>query len=66
MRPYKYGNFGNKVIHTAWDDSSGYCTSMAVTNFFKKHNATYCCYPTAKGIVEQFLAGGYFKWKGVK
>ena len=66
MRPFKYGNFGNHVFHTAWDDSSGYCTSMHATNFFKKHNATYCCHPTAQGIVEQFLAGGYFKWKGVK
>ena len=66
MKPYRYGNFGNVTIKTAWDDSSGYCTSMKPTSFFKKHNATYCCHPTAAGIVKQFLAGGYFKFKGVK
>ena len=33
MKPYRYGDFGNHVFHTAWDDPSGYCTSMNATAF---------------------------------
>lgn len=64
MKPYRYGDFRGYTAHTAWDDSSGYCTSMKVDDFFRKHNAVYCAGDTAKLIVDQFLAGGYYKYKG--
>lgn len=64
MAPYRYGDFSGYVAHTAWDDSSGYCTTMNVDNFFRNHNAVYCANPTASGMVQQFLAGGYYKFKG--
>lgn len=66
MGPYRYGDFGNHVFHTAWDDPSGYCTSMNATAFFKKHKAVYCASPTAKGMVDMFLKGGYFASKGIQ
>lgn len=58
MGPFRYGKFNYHVFHTAWDDPSGYCTSMNSTQFFKDWGATYCAHPTAKGIVKQFLNGG--------
>ena len=66
MGPYRYGDFKNHVFHTAWDDPSGYCTSMNATAFFKKHKAVYCASPTAKGMVDMFLKGGYFASKGIQ
>ena len=66
MRPYKYGNFKNYVAHTAYDDPSGYCTSMKVDEFFRKHKATYCASPTAQGMVNMFLKGGYYASKGIQ
>ena len=66
MKPFRYGDFGNHVFHTAWDDSSGYCTSMNATAFFKKHKAVYCASPTAQGMVNMFLKGGYFASKGIQ
>ena len=65
MKPFRYGDFKNHVFHTAWDDPSGYCTSMNATAFFKKHKAVYCASPTAKGMVDMFLKGGYFASKGI-
>ena len=61
MGPFRYGDFNYHVFHTAHDDPSGYCTSMNSTQFFKDWGATYCAHPTAKGIVNQFLAGGICK-----
>lgn len=66
MKPFRYGDFKNHVFHTAWDDPSGYCTSMNATAFFKKHKAVYCASPTAKGMVDMFLKGGYFASKGIQ
>ena len=66
MKPFRYGDFKNHVFHTAWDDPSGYCTSMNSTAFFKKHKAVYCASPTAKGMVDMFLKGGYFASKGIQ
>lgn len=60
-KPYRYGDFNYHVFYTAYDDPTGYCTSMNSTQFFKDWNATYCCHPTAQGIVDQFLAGGICK-----
>ena len=65
MKPFRYGDFGNHIFHTAWDDPSGYCTSMNATAFFKKHKAVYCASPTAQGMVDMFLKGGYFASKGI-
>ena len=61
MGPFRYGNFNYHVFSTAHDDPTGYCTSMNSTQFFKDWGATYCAHPTAKGIVNQFLAGGICK-----
>ena len=66
MKPFRYGDFKNHVFHTAWDDPSGYCTSMNATAFFKKHKAVYCASPTAQGMVNMFLKGGYFASKGIQ
>lgn len=71
MKPYKYGDFSGYNAKRAWDDNfSGSDPSIDnVSDWFKKNNAIYCCHPTTEGIVEQFLAGGYFKWaetKGIK
>ena len=66
MKPFRYGDFGNHVFHTAWDDPSGYCTSMNATQFFKKHKAVYCASPSVKGMVDMFLKGGYFASKGIQ
>ena len=66
MKPFRYGDFKNHVFHTAWDDPSGYCTSMNATAFFKKHKAVYCASPTAQGMVDMFLKGGYFASKGIQ
>lgn len=60
-KPYRYGDFNYHVFKTAYDDPTGYCSSMNSTAFFKEWNATYCCHPTAKGIVDQFLSGGICK-----
>ena len=61
MGPFRYGDFNYHVFSTAHDDPTGYCTSMNSTQFFKDWGATYCAHPTAKGIVNQFLAGGICK-----
>lgn len=66
MKPYRYGDFKGYTAHTAWDDSSGYCTSMNVDSFFRKHKAVYCASPTAKGMVDMFLKGGYYASKGIQ
>ena len=66
MKPFRYGDFGNHVFHTAWDDPSGYCQTMNATQFFKKHKAVYCASPSVKGMVDMFLKGGYFASKGIQ
>ena len=35
-------------------------------SFFKKHKAVYCASPTAQGMVDMFLKGGYFASKGIQ
>lgn len=64
MKPYRYGDFSGYTAHRAWDDnfSSSDPTIKNVSDWLKKKDAKYCAYPTAEGVVEQFLAGGYFKW----
>ena len=64
--PNRYGNFKGTVVHTAWDDPSGYCQVMHVDEFFRKHKAVYCASPSAKGMVDMFLKGGYYASKGIK
>ena len=64
--PNRYGNFKGTVVHTAYDDPSGYCQVMKVDEFFRKHKAVYCASPTAKGMVDMFLKGGYYASKGIK
>ena len=65
MKPYRYGDFTGYTAKRAWDDnfSSGDPTIRNVGQWFKNKNAKYCAYPTVDGAIEQFLAGGYFKWK---
>ena len=64
--PNRYGNFKGTVVHTAYDDPSGYCQVMHVDDFFRKHKAVYCAAPTAKGMVDMFLKGGYYASKGIQ
>lgn len=64
MKPYRYGDFTNYKAPRAWDDNySNFSGRLSVDSFFKKNNAVYCANPTPKGIVDQFLAGGYYEWK---
>ena len=65
MKPYRYGDFTGYTAHRAWDDnfSSGDPTIKNVSSWLKNKGAVYCAYPNADGLVEQFEAGGYFKWK---
>ena len=64
MRPYRDGDFSGYNAKRAWDDnfSSTDPSINNVSDWLKKNDAKYCCGPTAEQIVEQFLAGGYFKW----
>ena len=65
MKPYRYGDFTGYSASRAWDDnfSSSDPSIKNVADFFKKNNAVYCAYPNVSGAIEQFLAGGYYKWK---
>lgn len=65
MKPYRYGDFSGYSAKRAWDDnfSSSNPGISNVGDYFKKNNAVYCAYPSVSGAIEQFLAGGYFKWK---
>ena len=62
MAPYRYGDFYGYTAHRAWDDdfSKDDPTIPDVGVFFEENNAVYCAYPTAEGLLEQFLSGGYF------
>ena len=53
-------------LRRAWDDnfSSSDPSINNVSSWLKSNNAIYCANPTAEGIVNQFLAGGYFKSTG--
>ena len=66
MKPYRYGDFSGYNASRAWDDnfSSSDPSIKNVSDWLKKNNALYCANPTADGIVNQFLAGGYFKSVG--
>ena len=66
MEPYKYGDFSGYNAGRAWDDnfSSSDPSINNVSSWLKSNNAIYCANPTAEGIVNQFLAGGYFKSTG--
>lgn len=68
MAPYKYGDFTGYNAGRAWDDnfSSSDPSIKNVMDWLKKNNAKWCCSPTVDGVVEQFLAGGYLKYKGIK
>ena len=67
MQPYRYGDFSGYNAGRAWDDnfSSSDPSIKNVSQWLKNNNAIYCANPSAEGIVEQFLAGGYFKSKGM-
>ena len=67
MQPYRFGDFSGYNASRAWDDnfSSSDPSIKNVSQWLKNNNAIYCANPTADGIVEQFLAGGYFKSKGM-
>ena len=66
MKPYRYGDFTGYNAGRAWDDnfSSSDPSIKNVASWLKSNNAKYCAAPTADGIVEQFLAGGYFAYSG--
>jgi hypothetical protein len=65
MKPYRYGDFTGYNAGRAWDDnfSSSDPSIKNVAKFLKDNNAVYCAYPNVSGAIEQFLAGGYYKWK---
>ena len=65
MKPYRYGDFSGYNAKRAWDDnfSSSDPSINNVGQWFKSKGAKYCAYPNVDGAIEQFLAGGYFKWK---
>ena len=66
MAPYRYGNFTGYTAHQAWDDdfSKDDPTINDVGSWLKSKNSFYCAYPSAEGLVEQFVAGGYFAYTG--
>ena len=62
MKPYRYGDFTGYNAGRAWDDnfSSSDPSISNVASWLKSKDAKYCASPTAEGVVNQFLAGGYF------
>ena len=68
MKPYRYGDFTGYNAGRAWDDnfSSSDPSIRNVMDWLKKNNALWCSSPSVDGVVEQFLAGGYLKYKGIK
>lgn len=66
MKPYRYGDFSGYNAGRAWDDnfSSSDPSINNVAGWLKSKGAIYCANPTAEGIVDQFLKGGYFKSVG--
>lgn len=66
MAPYKYGDFTGYNAGRAWDDnfSSSDPSINNVAQWLKSKDAKYCASPTAEGVVEQFLKGGYFASTG--
>ena len=68
MKPYRYGDFTGYNAGRAWDDnfSSSDPSIKNVMEWLKKNNAIWCASPSVDGVLEQFLAGGYLKYKGIK
>ena len=66
MQPYRNGDFTGYNAGRAWDDnfSSSDPSISNVAGWLKSKGAIYCASPTAEGIVDQFLKGGYFKSVG--
>ena len=66
MGPYRNGDFSGYNAGRAWDDnfSSSDPSIKNVSSWLKSKGAIYCASPTADGIVDQFLKGGYFKSVG--
>lgn len=66
MQPYRNGDFTGYNAGRAWDDnfSSSDPSINNVAGWLKSKGAIYCASPTAEGIVDQFLKGGYFKSVG--
>ena len=66
MQPYRNGDFTGYNAGRAWDDnfSSSDPSIKNVSSWLKSKGAIYCASPTAEGIVDQFLKGGYFKSVG--
>ena len=66
MGPYRNGDFSGYNAGRAWDDnfSSSDPSISNVAGWLKSKGAIYCASPTAEGIVDQFLKGGYFKSVG--
>ena len=61
MAPYRYGDFKGYNASRAWDDnfSVGDPSINDVDGYLRSNDAKYCAYPSAEGLVAQFLAGGY-------
>ena len=67
MKPYRYGNFKGYYAHRAWDDNySNFSGSLNVDDYFRKNKIKYCANPSAKGMVDQFVAGGYYAYNNIK
>jgi len=67
MKPYRYGNFKGYYAHRAWDDNySNFSGSLNVDQYFRNNKIKYCANPSAKGMVDQFVAGGYYAYNNIK
>ena len=68
MKNFAHGDFTKYHAKRAHDDwfSRGNPEIKNVDKFMKQHKATYCCAPTCAEIMQQFNAGGYYKYKGIK
>ena len=67
MYPYRYGDFDGYKAGRAWDDdfSPDDPTIEDVGDWLMLKNAVYCAGTSAYDLVDQFSAGGYFKYTGV-
>ena len=68
MSPYRYGDFSGYSAKRAWDDDFSVLDPSIddVDEFFRFYDVDYCAYPTVQGIIDQFLAGGYYRYHGEK
>ena len=68
MSPYRYGDFSGYSAKRAWDDDFSVIDPSIddVDEFFRFYDVDYCAYNTVQGIIDQFLAGGYYRYHGEK